>query len=329
MSAPTYTRVSLLADCAPDVRGMMSAIAIALPVTAASAMQLLVRIVRFLGCMVMRQRAQSLLHSWPVQDCSAMRAPQLLGAGARGSARAHEQPAAREPELLYGRVVLRRRLRRQAPAADVLRDAGAAVVSELRESTGGAIAWPLDEAMPLSADEQARAIVEGAVLGGYEPGAWKTVTREGAVVSSLSLVTDADVTDAVGRAETAASWANRARDLVNRPANDLSPVLLGRLRTAAPRTIPTIACDIVDIAAHVNGRFDGVVGFFVLHHLLDFEATFRALVSVLRPGGRVAFCEPVAWNPLYYLQIALTPGMSFSGEPSITSMRRGVMLPLK
>ena len=37
---------------------------------------------------------------------------------------------------------------------------------------------------------------------------------------------------------------------------------------------------------------------------------------VLRPGGRVAFCEPVAWNPLYYLQIALTPGMSFSGEPS-------------
>ena len=111
-------------------------------------------------------------------------------------------------------------------------------------------------------------------------------------------------------------------------ANDLSPVLLARLRTAAPRPISTIACDIVDIAAHVDGRFDGVVGFFVLHHLLEFEATFRAIASVLRPGGRVAFCEPMAWNPLYYLQIALTPGMSFSGEPSITSMRRGVMLPM-
>lgn len=36
----------------------------------------------------------------------------------------------------------------------------------------------------------------------------------------------------------------------------------------------------------------------------------------------------MGWTPLYYLQIALTPGMSFSGEPSITSMRRGVMLPL-
>lgn len=111
-------------------------------------------------------------------------------------------------------------------------------------------------------------------------------------------------------------------------ANDLSPVLLERLRAAAPRAIPTIAGDIIDIAAHVERRFDGVVGFFVLHHLLDFEATFRALVRVLRPGGRVAFCEPVAWNPLYYLQIACTPHMRFSGEPSLTSMRRGVLLPL-
>src|SRR5829696_181664 len=37
-------------------------------------------------------------------------------------------------------------------------------------------------------------------------------------------------------------------------ANDLSPVLLARLRAAAPRPIPTIACDIVDIAAHVEDR---------------------------------------------------------------------------
>jgi len=111
-------------------------------------------------------------------------------------------------------------------------------------------------------------------------------------------------------------------------ANDLSPVLLARLRAAAPRPVHTIACDILDIAGHVDRRFDGVVGFFVLHHLLDFEATFRALVRVLQPGCRVAFCEPVAWNPLYYVQIALTPGMRFSGEPSLTSMRQGVMLPL-
>jgi leucyl aminopeptidase len=107
--------------------------------------------------------------------------------------------------------------------ADVLRDAAATVVAELRASTGGSIALPLDAAMPLQLPEQARAIVEGAVLGAYEPGAWKTVTREGEDVSELVLVTDTDVTDDVRRAETAALWANRARDLVNRPANDLTP----------------------------------------------------------------------------------------------------------
>jgi SAM-dependent methyltransferase len=111
-------------------------------------------------------------------------------------------------------------------------------------------------------------------------------------------------------------------------ANDLSPVLLERLRTAALGPVTTIACDILEIAAHVDRRFDGVVGFFVLHHLLDFDATFRALVRVLEPGARVVFCEPVGSNPLYYLQIALTPRMRFSGEPSLSSMRPGVMLPL-
>lgn len=107
--------------------------------------------------------------------------------------------------------------------ADALRDAAAAVVAELQATTGGSIAWPLDPAMPLSSGEQAGALVEGAVLGVYAPGAWKTVTREGAEVAELTLVTDEDVSGDVRRAETAALWANRARDLVNRPANDLSP----------------------------------------------------------------------------------------------------------
>ncbi|MET0939347.1 MAG: leucyl aminopeptidase, partial [Gaiellaceae bacterium] len=108
-------------------------------------------------------------------------------------------------------------------AADVLRDAAAAIVAELRASTGGSIALSLDPALPLPLAEQAGAIVEGAVLGEYEPGAWKTLTREGEEVSELVLVTDANVSEDVRRAETAAQWANRARDLVNRPANDLTP----------------------------------------------------------------------------------------------------------
>ena len=70
-----------------------------------------------------------------------------------------------------------------------------------------------------------------------------------------------------------------------------------------------------------------MIGFFVLHHLLDFPTVFSALAQVVRPGGRIAFCEPVAWNPLYYLQVLLTPGMRFAGEPSLTAMRPGKILP--
>jgi 2-polyprenyl-3-methyl-5-hydroxy-6-metoxy-1,4-benzoquinol methylase len=109
--------------------------------------------------------------------------------------------------------------------------------------------------------------------------------------------------------------------------NDLSPVLLERLALAAPRPVRTVACDVVDIEQHVERPFHAIIGFFVLHHLVDFDRIFRVLSCVLAPGGRVAFCEPVAWNPLYYIQIALTPGMRFSGERSLTSMTPGIILP--
>src|SRR5437868_2171129 len=49
--------------------------------------------------------------------------------------------------------------------ADALRTAAAAVVRRLRD-IGGTLAWQVDDSLPLSADEQARAVVEGALLGG-------------------------------------------------------------------------------------------------------------------------------------------------------------------
>jgi SAM-dependent methyltransferase len=110
-------------------------------------------------------------------------------------------------------------------------------------------------------------------------------------------------------------------------ANDLSPALLARLTQAADGRISTICCDAAEIRRHTSASFDRVIGFFVLHHLTNFDCVFQALADVLKPGGRIAFCEPVAWNPLYYLQIAFAPGMRFAGEPSITAMRSRVMLP--
>jgi leucyl aminopeptidase len=127
--------------------------------------------------------------------------------------------------------------------ADALRGAAASVVAELRGTTGGSIAWPLDGALPLSPAEQARAVVEGAVLGEYEPGAWKTVTREGADVSGLVLVTDAEVSQDIRRAEVAALWTNRARDLVNRPANDLTPATFAEYAAGVAEARPGLSAE--------------------------------------------------------------------------------------
>jgi SAM-dependent methyltransferase len=110
-------------------------------------------------------------------------------------------------------------------------------------------------------------------------------------------------------------------------ANDLSPVLLDQLRAAAGETVRTVCCDVAEIDRYVSGKYARVIGFFVLHHLIDFDGAFRSLSRILKPGGRISFCEPVAWNPLYYVQILCTPNMTFAGEPSLVAMRPGRVLP--
>ena len=82
-----------------------------------------------------------------------------------------------------------------------------------------------------------------------------------------------------------------------------------------------ILADIADPPDELCGVFDAVVGFFVLHHVGDLARAFSGVSALLRPGGRAAFLEP---NPLfagYYVQVALTPGMSWRGEGGILRMR--------
>ena len=110
-------------------------------------------------------------------------------------------------------------------------------------------------------------------------------------------------------------------------ANDVSPVLLARLAEATGGRAEPLAGDAHDLAALTSRTFDRVAGFFVLHHLTDFPRLFASIFGRTAPGGRIAFCEPVGRNPLYALQIALTPGMTFEGEPSIFEMRAAVILP--
>ncbi len=120
-----------------------------------------------------------------------------------------------------GRIVAAGGGRRDQLDADSIRDAAAGVA---RLRLGGTLAWLLDPSLPLSIAEQSRAVVDGLVLGGYDPGQWKTGTTPQHQTSRLTLVgADEKTLELAQRAERVALWANRARDLANRPPNDLTP----------------------------------------------------------------------------------------------------------
>jgi len=105
---------------------------------------------------------------------------------------------------------------------------------------------------------------------------------------------------------------------------DLSPFLLEQLRErAGDREIVLHEADIWNPPASLQSRFDAVIGFFTLHHLHDLELCFASMASLVKPGGRIAFLEPNALNPLYYVQVAVTPGMTWEGDRGIVDMRKG------
>lgn len=103
---------------------------------------------------------------------------------------------------------------------------------------------------------------------------------------------------------------------------ELSPFLVAKYKElAGQRPLFPMHCgDIHNVPAELMGRFDAVVGFFVLHHLADLPRAFASMKLLLKPGGKVGFVEPNPANPLYYLQILLTPGMSWKAERGILNM---------
>jgi leucyl aminopeptidase len=120
-----------------------------------------------------------------------------------------------------GRIVAAGGGRRDQLDGDSIRDAAAGVA---RLGLGGTVAWLLDDGLGLSAAEQARAVADGLVLGGYDAGAWKTDRPRRRVTDRLLLIgADDETLQLARRAERVAQWTNRARDLANRPPNDLTP----------------------------------------------------------------------------------------------------------
>jgi leucyl aminopeptidase len=111
---------------------------------------------------------------------------------------------------------------REAVDADALRTAAGTLAREAR-GYAGRIAWLLDDSLSLSPAEQTRAIVDGTLLGSYDPGLWKTSPEPQRLESLVIVSGDPAVGEAARRAGVVAGWANRARDLANAPPNELTP----------------------------------------------------------------------------------------------------------
>jgi leucyl aminopeptidase len=113
---------------------------------------------------------------------------------------------------------------------DALRTAAAAAAQSLAR-VGGSLCWLLDESLAVPLPEQARALVEGTIIGGYTPGRWKT-QNGGTQPRPLERIVighfeTQELRDAAERAALLAERTNLARDLANMPPNELNPQTLG------------------------------------------------------------------------------------------------------
>ena len=107
----------------------------------------------------------------------------------------------------------------------------AAVAAQALARVGGTLGWLLDESLPVPLPDQARALVEGTLLGGYTPGRWKTQDTDKRPRQIERIVIahaeTPELREAAKRAALVAEHTNRARDLANMPPNELNPHTLG------------------------------------------------------------------------------------------------------
>jgi leucyl aminopeptidase len=129
--------------------------------------------------------------------------------------------------------------------ADALRTAASSVARAVRD-VGGTVAWLLDETLPLSLEQQARAIVEGTLLGSYSPARWKTEPRKRRPIERIVLcaVEEPGLAEEGARAARVAWWVNFARDLANAPPNELTPA--GLAERATGLDLPHLTAEALD-----------------------------------------------------------------------------------
>ncbi len=173
--------------------------------------------------------------------------------------------------------------------ADALRTAASSVAQTIRD-VGGTVAWLLDETLPLPFEEQARAIVEGTVLGSYSPARWKTEAQERRPIERIVLCAadEPGLAEAGTRAATVARWVNFARDLANAPPNELTPA--GLAERGAGLDLPHLSSEALE-----PGRID--------------ELGMGALAAVGRASANGPRLIVLRYDPPSPARAALTLGL--------------------
>ncbi len=107
------------------------------------------------------------------------------------------------------------------PTVEGLRTAASRAVRACRG--GGTVAWALDSSLPLAIAAQVHALAEGAVIGGYNGRRWRSGESPREVERFVICGCDEALTPVADRAALVARWTNTARELVDAPANVISP----------------------------------------------------------------------------------------------------------
>jgi leucyl aminopeptidase len=125
----------------------------------------------------------------------------------------------------------------------------AAVAARAMRPYGGTLAWVIDDALPVSVEAQARAAVEGAAFGAYEPARWKTREQERKELERVVLIGPVSISDTALRAGVTAKWTAAARDLVNCPPNIANPAYLADHATEIAGGSPHLTAEALGPAA--------------------------------------------------------------------------------
>ncbi|HEV2924092.1 MAG TPA: leucyl aminopeptidase [Solirubrobacteraceae bacterium] len=134
------------------------------------------------------------------------------------------------------------------------RVAAAAACSRAREISTRSLCWQV----PAGGRDVAAALVEGTILGDYRFERYKSSPdaedsgEERRKLESLTLSSSEDLGSAAAEGAVLADAVNAARDLQNRPANDLTPTALAEHARA-------LAEEIEGLSLEVEGR-EGIIG---------------------------------------------------------------------